>query len=410
MMRLLQRMHILTVALVTLAFAVSQGQPWATASAGEVVPVHESAEAGTLAQSALDLAAMVIRPNDLSHGEWVQADARMTIGEDQAETEGTGRAYENVLTLPEPTDWDLPRQAIGTTIWEYADDDTATERFDIVVSDLSAAGFEEIAGVPAIGELSDVRRGRCDCGGGPAPDLVVVFVQGRLTARIDLIDFASNDALVAGSYSLSVTVIAELGQIVADHIAAVTANEHGVGLGALVARLGDERHRFDTVSDDYLRLAGVDLPQYLKDRDAAVHIADGFDDATNVYWYGGRVADDSLRYSAYLYRLPSVESASAWLDGGPAALDSFADDVEVQSDALVYGDESTTFRYSYFEGRWHFVRTYLRVGTVVASIDVGTKTVPSPATVEVLVSAQTECLQTGRCGASVALPDHLTDD
>jgi hypothetical protein len=406
-MRLLQRFGLLTVAFMSITFGAGQHWLGATTAAFANGPVHGIADASTLAPPALDLAAMVIRPQDLIGGGWVQAESRMTEAAGQPGTAGTDRTYLNVLKLTEPADWNRPRQAIGTTISEYADGIAATEHFGLAVGDLDRAGFQEIAGDRAIGEASITLRGTCDCGSNPIPTLALLFQQGRLVARIDLVDLAANDSPATGSYPLTAAALGGLGEIVSDHTAAISTGDLGGGLGTVVARIGDERNRLEPVSDDYLRLAGVDLPQYLKDRAAAGHVADGFADATDVYWYGGRLGDDSLQYSAYLYRFPSEDAASAWLDGAPAALRSFAADAAVQTDAPVYGDQSVTYRYSYFDGRWQFVRTYLRVGAVVASIDVGIKTAPTLAAVDALVSAQTRCLQTGLCAATLPIPDEL---
>src|SRR5262249_14910599 len=123
-MRLIQRIIILTIVSY---FAVAGGRDrvGATTSADAVAPIHGSPGAAALGQPALDLPAMVIRPRDLNGGDWVQADSSMTFDQDAPGATVTVRTYVNVLKLPEPSDWNRPRQAIGTTISEYTDVEAA---------------------------------------------------------------------------------------------------------------------------------------------------------------------------------------------------------------------------------------------------------------------------------------------
>jgi hypothetical protein len=398
-------MGLLTIAFMSVAFAAGQRGLLAMVAA-EPAPVHRTPDASTQGPPVLDLAAMVIRRSDLT-GDWVQANGGMDVVEVPWTIGRAGRRYWNVIKLPRPADWNRPRQAIGTNLWAFASAGDATTLFNRVERELDQEGYERFAEVPTIGDAVDVRHGFCGCAGTKSPAVTVVFREGTLVAQIDLSDFAPDESPFSGTYQLTAAVIADFGRIMAGRMADVSAQGPGTGLGTAVLRLGDDSARFETVNDDYLRLDNVDLPQYFKDRAESDHFNDGFGDATDVYWYAMHPANNSVWYSTYLYGFPTEESASAWFARTPAAVNSFGKDVEIVADTSGHGDESLTVRFGYGKGNLQFVRTYVRVGDVVASIDVGAYTAPSMDAVDILVSAQTDCLQNGQCLTILPIPDQL---
>jgi hypothetical protein len=380
---------------------------------------------------ALDLAAMTLRPADLDGDYGLSGSFVLTLEEQAAiindqrggndedldaliatlTDTGFRRNYVNTLGIPQDEDPDLFARSVSSYVTEYADADGAAAGFAELEDETNIADSEDIPGTRTIGDQSEITlvQATTTDAGDPYRSLDLTFQIGNLIGGVTIADFTGGEPEVEEVEALADTLL--------ERIEEVRDAEEGDGLSGQVLRFAGDG--VDTFYDRYQRLDGETF-RFFNETDADLasrgqsHSESGFTDTYNVgqaIGTGAAASDDYVFFAVILHRFASEAEASAWIQETPAAFaaspGSF-EDVAVISDLDPIGDESAAVEYRF--GRTADVETagyaiYVRVGAVVATVQVDAPSDLSRATVESLAAAQADCLSAGACLDPAPVPD-----
>ncbi|HEY7030457.1 MAG TPA: hypothetical protein VH482_03970, partial [Thermomicrobiales bacterium] len=271
-----------------------------------------------------DLAAMVLRPDDLgvpgfrerwgklmTLEEWAAEDGTTVA---KARTDGAVPLYFTKLYNPPTSDPNRSRQYVVTELWVYPDGDAADHWIFPIASHSLDAGYDVVPGNRPIATHSFILRGTCTCGRDrPDPVLVIAFRRDNLVARVLIGNsFGDTGSMPDPILDQDAVTIERLATIVSKRMAEVTARGPGEGIGPMALRLGDGRRIYETTGDDYRRLGGRDFPMWYETADDTDLWNRIMVDAVDFYVLNQSfdAGGDTVVYGTYLYRYGSVESAA----------------------------------------------------------------------------------------------------
>jgi hypothetical protein len=397
------------------------------------------------AAEALDLPAMALTPMDLADagqdgyahilgrsvdhegggslayriGRWTDQvtddDIRTSL-----EEAGLGRGYQFGLRLPQDPDdpeSDLARDLYGW-LHEFADENGAADAFALL-DDLSAESelVERVEGEEEVGDATALVRVAPGDDSEPR-QLVIAFQAGPVITVLQILDSQGEEPAVAEAEAL--------GALQLERIEAGFEGDWP-GLGNRVPRLtSDEYHSlYEVRRDQYLRLAGEDLPLSFEEPDAFAARVESAGDATDVYALNQFVQNaetdppvpDQFNWGSRLYRFVDDEAATDWLAEQPERLENASGGVRISElepleDAPTFGDESAAFTYIEDSGDGYpsrVVRVQARVGATVADVRLTSSPEEEPpiAAFEALAADQLVCLTGDGCPNPVTISDAL---
>ncbi|MEA2525025.1 MAG: hypothetical protein QOF73_2252 [Thermomicrobiales bacterium] len=414
--------------------------------AQEATPVAEGTATGTA-----DLASMALSPADLpwpgfglSIGEtWTaervaEAHAQAT-GEDPAafvaalESAGFVREYRLRLALPalvDPTQFEI---TVDSYIHEFATAEGAAAGFALLEDETKMADAQDVSGPRKIGDQSEVTRftGISSDTQVPLEGIDVSFRRGNFYGGVILNDFDWNGvpeladspvaapAVAAGASptvaavpSPAVDDVETLAEALLARMEDVLANG-GPGLSTDVLRF--EGPDVASQYDDYDRLDGVTRPLFGESQEDFANRGASYGDATDVYDLELILAENPY-YVGRLFGFPSVAAAEEWMTGVPSQMEGLSAsyvDVTPLPEELDLGDASAAYSFGFRADEaltTRGYRIYVRVGTVVALLQLDAAPGVSLETMRELASAQVACLQSDGPCAPTAVPADLVSE
>jgi hypothetical protein len=344
---------------------------------------------------------------------------------DAFEDAGIDRVFKQFLDLyadPEDPEGEL----LGTVVsYAYvgADATDAGELFDLM-ADGAMAIADRTLGAPAVGDAASLTRHR---GEDPYTGLEAAWVALHIHAGEDVVGVKVID-YTGGQPDEDVAV--DLGEVLVARVAAVREGQ-GPGLALLALELQwDADVGFPKAY--YLQMNGEAIPVAVSTSSLGKYLETGLDNqrraaffdrigTVDVYFSsvglrGGLVGgNQDYYYEVVLLRFEDEDAAEAYVAGLP---DRYAGDQDIEGltelDSLPdTGDEAVGFAYrKEYGGRtgtWHHAATYIRVGELVARVDVLGVTALG-ALAERVAAAQARCLADGGCPDPMDAPAELRSD
>lgn len=385
-----------------------------------------------------DIAAMTLVPGDLPEsGYGLESGTRLSLtdeatgvvnyrgGESVAGTAtdfaqrlsvvGWLERYTSALALPNASDPLLVDRRIVTYVTLYTDQTGAAEGFGLLEDESTVSTAADIPGSRTIAEQSEITQntGTLQGSGLPFQSLDLTFRTGIVTAGVLIYDNRNILPEVGEVEALADLLLGRVQEILADG---------GPGLGARALRLDGPPARIPFHDEIYELRNDAIIPYLGEEPDVIATREVQYGVATDVYSvYQALVAgdtepDDDPYVVVRLYRFPDDVSAANWL----AAL---ADNLRGQSDeyaeitTLVGGlsgaEESVSLGYAYNASDTLVTRGFLialRVGAVVARIQVDGLPQPPIGAVQEIAEAQARCLSDpsgGTCTTTFPIPTSL---
>jgi hypothetical protein len=390
-------------------------------------------------EAPLDLAAMVLTQEDLAdeglegfgldQGFFISFDEEVgglvSAGYDAGATEATledagwGRRYlTGLISRRDPDDVDsrvAMRVMVGVT--EYEDADGAEVGFAYIEEE-QVPTAEDLEGTETIGDTSEItalEQRVSDAEDESISALNLTFITGNLVGDVTLQSFSAPDF---EGPEPDVETIEALGTLLLERIETVR-DEGGPDLGSLVLSLNRDDAVLQYYSEGYFILYGDALEKYSESEeefeireDRMVAIVDGYEFFL-AFQPGAEARLDDPSYIARIYRLEDEDAASDWVASAEDTLSETPgySDVEALEDSIQIGDESVAFAYTYevdtslmVDGR----AVVVRVGDLVASIQVDAGTgIELDVAVE-LAEQQAECLEEGACLDPIPVPSAMS--
>lgn len=390
-------------------------------------------------EAPLDLAAMVLTPEDLAdeglegfgldQGFFISFDEEIgglvSAGYDEGETEATledagwgWRYLTGLISRRDPDDVDsrvAMRVMVGVT--EYEDADGAEEGF-AYIEDEQDPTAEDLEGTETIGDTSEItalEQRVSDAEDESISALNLTFITGNLVGDVTLQSFSAPDF---EGPEPDVETIEALGELLLDRIETVR-EEGGPNLGSLVLSLNRDDAALQYYNEGYFILDGDALEKYSESKeefeireDRMVAVVDGYEFFL-AFQPGAEAQLDDPSYIARIYHFEDEEAASDWVASAEDILSETPGygDVEALEDSTQIGDESVAFAYTYEVDTGLTVDGHaviVRVGDLVASIQVDAGTgIELDVAVE-LAEQQAECLEEGDCLEPIPVPSALS--
>ncbi len=388
-----------------------------------------------------DIAAMTLAPGDLPEpGYGLESGSRLTLtdeatgavsyrgGESVAGTVADFEArlsvvgwlerYTSALALPNANDPMLVDRRIVTYVTLYTDQTGAAEGFGLLEDESVVSTAADIPGSRTIAEQSEITQntGTLQGSGLPFQSLDLTFRTGILTAGVLIYDNRN--------------IPPELGEIeaLADRLLGRiqdTLATGGPGLGARALRLDGPPARIP-FHDEVYELRGDAIIPYLGEEPDVIATREvQYGVATDVYSvYQALVAgdtepDDDPYVVVRLYRFPDAAAASNWLaaltDNLSGQTDEYAE-ITTLVGGLSGAEESVSLGYAYNATDTLVTKGFLiamRVGLIVARIQVDGLPQPPIAAVQEMAEAQARCLSDpsgGTCTTAFPIPTLLLPD
>jgi hypothetical protein len=416
----------LTILLAAAVGVALLGPAPGVAAAAALGQADDDDEAG--AGQRLDLPAIVVGPADLPDegygvsyseswsldgyatylaGAFGQSSARADNLAEDLEAADWRQAYWIWLSQPSEDDPDVFGRNIVVELVEYAGDGAETG-YDLLVDGMVEGGYDE-AGGETVGDQSTYFRTSGTASTGEAYRWLGLVIQsGPLVARVVIVDF-TNDSPPAS----------EAERIGADVVERAEANQEDgeAGLGNVALRLAGDGV---TYSNDWYRRLGGETRPWFGESEANREADDDWYEENgqeDVYWLNQSIPaqdedDPPYGYVVDLVWFEDEDAAETFADEQPSR---FAEnpptdyaDVEEVEDAEELGDQSTLVsanvtRADGSEGTAY--QYFVRVGEVMAILQLnGVPDVPQ-AVVEELAAAQTECLEAADCDLATVPAD-----
>jgi hypothetical protein len=390
--------------------------------------VPAAAQGNSLAP--LDLAAMSPTPADLAVAGWEGlgfASGQTLSAADLAYRavwpQGGGKSQESIHKALLDAGWQHGYAATFATFWDpdrsdpgrqveieivaYADAAGAAKGFALVPDVFPTGPMTTVAGASRIGDEARLVRvaARDPQAGTPSHELALGFRHGRLTARILLRDWMSEEPAMTVVEALAARLLARIERVLDDG---------GSGLSLHALRV--ERLEYAYQSESYVRFAGEDIRSTYESPAAFATRVAGYGVARDVFTSGTEIAahdgGDNLSFGADLYRFPDEQRASAWLRDVPDRLDEDVDvtALVIENDIADIGDEAMAVTSTRDPGRdgievIHTVAVLFRNGAVVAESRLTRAYDPPPVAVALaLADAQAACLVAADCFHALPTP------
>jgi len=374
-------------------------------------------------EQALDVAALTLRPADISQPGWGHLGAFVQSLEAEAEdvasyrgvasnevgerlrSIGWIRSYVTVLGLTGADGSSAPRPLIRSYVTEYSDATGAAAGFAYLEDEASVPTATDVALDLTLGDESEATRDRGSSNSRPFRSLDITFRTGALVAGVTVVNTGTG-ALVDPDLAEAERLAAILAARIASPPVPRTT------LGGAVLRLDGTGYQITTYDDAYYRFDGQDVT--LVDETAASRTArtTTYADASDVYqlWQGldaGTTA--GVLYGVTLLRFPNAKSAAIWVSNLEQILDENAFYGNLQSIAPpMLGEQAVALTYAPGGGGSDAPQASLvavRIGVDVARIHLvpqGDLKVLPVEVVNDLARAQGDCLQVLNCPEAVS--------
>ena len=381
----------------------------------------------------VDLAALALRPGDVSERGWTHAGAFVEDLASQAEvvagyrgggstvdevTEqlisfGWQHMYLNVLDGPPgaTSASATPNRRIRSYLTAYASAEGAAAGFAYLEDERAIASAEDITGTQPFGDQSELTadQGTSGIDGRPFRSLDLTFRSGALVAGVTVISYGA---------AATAPVVAEVEALAGMLEARVGEPPEGGGLGIAIARFGGDRHEIATYDDAYYRITRENVPLTGESLSAAAIRIASYAVATDVYqlWQGIDVGTaGGVLYGVSALRFPDEAAAAAWMDdlGTILGENPFYGDLRT---AELPGDlPYPAVAMSYVSGGGspdspRAVLVVVQSGSAVARVHVvpqGRLSDVPLAAVLALAEIQANCLGNGACSELTELPADL---
>lgn len=173
-----------------------------------------------------------------------------------------------------------------------------------------------------------------------------------------------------------------------------------------------------TFRDDYLRLDGVNVPDYNESAEALARYSDLVGAASDLYGVfqrlpaGSTQTGDDVAYESKIYRFADEAAAAEWMSQAEERVSRYGGFAGLTPvpEAAAMGDESRTYAIAYRSGG-HESHGYLisvRVGSEAMEVLLFAQPEAPLALVEDLAAAQVTCLQSETMCARTPAPPALT--
>jgi hypothetical protein len=394
-----------------------------------------AATAPALAQSApapLDLAAMVLMPDDLEElgfprdrltrgfanslddlaAQTVAGTGRSATAA-RAELAGFGVRRGYTLVLDRPVEIGRAGRVLHRTVVvvlvEFAAAGPATE---FAFASLTAAvpSSRPVTGTRTFGDQSNLQR--YTTSGRGAADVAVL----ALNLRLDRV-MASVSIFDPSGRRPGVSEVERLGERLVDRVAAgLDGDAPGLSVQAMTVA-GPAVEKRDAV---YLRRGGESFLWIEEDPIQATARSAVFGEATDVYFHTFLLpadADDrtdDVGIQSHVFCFADANSATVWFDAVPAGMsaDPGVSHVEFVESAPASGHQSLTVAYRWPNDRGdgadsYLLRVFIRVGATVGSVRIVAPRPFPPAVIEDFAAAQEDCLLHGVCGEAAPVPVEL---
>jgi outer membrane protein assembly factor BamB len=320
---------------------------------------------------------------------------------------GWRRQYRLLLADPVPGDPSHISRSVALEVAEYADANGADAALTLLTTLGGSGDAREVPGTVSVGDRSSVLR---DTTRDYQPRLVLMFRVGRLLASITVVERQTKEDPELAPVE---AVAHRFQQRIADKLA-----DPKPGLSSLAVRLSTPVHPAEF--DEYWKKDGKIIAGFGESAADLAARAASYGNATDVYGLQNNLlpAPDQTT-SPYvgnrLLGFPDEHTAAAWLADTPRSLADRAAGsngtfgAEPIPDARPFGDESLTYAVKYEDqsAKSSGHRIYVRVGAVVAWLQIDGAVEPPLAAVEQLAAAQTACLNAGACPDAVPVPSIL---
>lgn len=297
---------------------------------GMASPSDVAGRWASAAHERTDLAALALRPADLPKAGWLHEGAFVQSLSDQVQdhadylgsdvaaadiervlvSAGWRREYVSMLSRETGATSEGPVQRLRSYVTSYASTEGAARGFSYLEDESQIPAATDLAMTTSFGEESELTRelGTSGLDGRAFRSLDLTFRVGDLVAGLTLINYATADALEPDRLAVE-----RLAALLEDRL---TAADVGSGLGAHVARLGDETRQLVTFDDAYYRFGGDDVPLAGESVDGGRLRTQSYADATDVYqlWQGIDTGTDAgVLYGATLLQFPDASVGEEWL-------------------------------------------------------------------------------------------------
>lgn len=410
---------------------------------GTIVPsLHQPAIAQDATPAANlprpDIAAMTLIPADLPQpGYGLESGNRLTIEEEarsavayrggeravedvadfavQLRNAGWRERYVTVLALPAAADPGRVERRIVSYVTLYADARGAEQGFALMEDESAVPTAEDVPGSRTLGAQSEITRdtGTIVVGDQPYQSIDLTFRLDTLTAGVLIYDNRNLQPEIAEVEALATTLLARIQTVLATG---------GPGLGPRALRLGGAAETIVFDEEGYELLGDTLVPYVGEAPDIQAVREVNYGVATDVYAVyqalvnGDAEPNDDPYLVARLYRFANDAAASQWLAGLPdqlrAAPEEYAD-VTALTEGVAVGDESLALAYAFQASDTLVTRGYLlavRIGPVVARIQIDALPEPSLTVVRTLAETQAVCLADpsgAACPETVPIPPEL---
>lgn len=331
---------------------------------------------------------------------------------------GWQERYAVALALLAPGDTSRVDRRVVTYVTRYETAKGAEQGFTLMEDESAIPTAKDIEGTQTIGEQSEITQDTGtiqDSGQGSRPfqSLDLTFRLGNLTAGVLIYDNRNLQPEVTEVEALALTL--------QDHITSVL-QDGGPGLGIRALRLSGSPSAFGFDDEEYELRGDAVIPYVGETPDVMAEREVNYGLATDVYTIyqalitGDSQPNDDPYVVTRLYRFPNPNAASIWLAGLTDQLrgtpDEYAE-VSPLSGAISVGDESVGIAYRFNASASLVTEGFLlavRVGPIVARIQVDALPAPSLDVVRSLAEAQAACLADASgaaCPENVPVPPEL---
>ena len=311
--------HLATAALLMLVVGAGLAGPRDVAARGE-----------SSAHERTDLAALALRPADLTEAGWfhegafVQSladqvrDHAVYLGSDTAAADvervlvdaGWMRQYVSMLSRETRVTSEGPVQRLRSYVTSYASPEGAARGFSYLEDESQISGATDIATTASFGEESELTReqGTSGLDGRAFRSLDLTFRVGELVAGVTLITYGTAEALEP-----DLLAVERLASMLEGRL---STGDVDSGLGAHVVRLGDETRQLVTFDDAYYRFGGEDVPLAGEVVNAGRLRTESYADAIDVYqlWQGiDTGTDGGVLYGETLLQFADAAAGEEWL-------------------------------------------------------------------------------------------------
>ena len=396
-------------------------------------------QADRATEAPLDLAALALTPDDLeaiglagfglggasyyaSPHDYAPRVAG-ELGRDPAEVGdalagfGWRRRYTVTLDRPLAPGTDDNERGVTSSLTEFATAEGAAAGFAFLEAEVAPrpggrAAPRDLPLARPFGDQAELTRLDGAESGQRFQGLELTFRVGNLHGRVTLHEYAGQEPDRATVDMLAEGLLTKLR-------GAPSLPAPGLSNVALRLRLGGA---VATGGDFYLRLDGRTFPRFNEPAAVLAARAAAYAGAADVYRASARIqvgdeaSDDDVRYATVLYRFANAEAASGWLRGAAEHLAQTPEvgggrplpylDVEPVAEAPNVGEEAVALAYGLARGevtlRGHAV--LIRVGAVVAQVQMAAVPGAPLAAVAALTRDQVACLEAGGLCAPVPAP------